>query len=136
MVGADRGIDQLISHQIRQFFAVIIGDDFQHQINRGGAACGGDAVAINHKDRFCQGDVFEFFGKAVLVFPMDRGAFAVQQPRLGQSIACGAQPAHNRTAPRLAPQPVENALRCGGLHINPAAQHDCVFAGQLFEIHI
>jgi hypothetical protein len=103
LVGADRGVDQLIGDEVGQVLAMVVGDDLEHQVDRRRAARGGDPVAVDHEDRLRQGHVLEFLGETVLVLPVDRRALAVQQPRLGQRVARRAEPAHHRALARLAP---------------------------------
>ena len=86
LVGANGGIDELIGHCIGQILAVILRNQFQHEINRRGATGGGNTVAINDENRFRQFNFFELFNEAVLIFPMDRGAFTIKKPRFCQSI--------------------------------------------------
>ena len=136
LVGADRGVDQLIGDQIGQLLAMIGGDDFQHQVDRGRATCRCDPVAINHKDRLGQSDILKFFGEAVLVFPMDRGAFAIQKTGLGERVARGAQPADDWPFARFPAEPVQEPLIRRPLHVNATTEQNDVIAPNLFEIVI
>ena len=97
LVRADRGIDQLVGHRIGELFPVIFGDELQHQVDGGRATCRRHPVAVDDEDRLCQLYFEEFFGKAVLVLPVDGRALAIEKARLGQRIASRAKPAHHGT---------------------------------------
>ena len=115
---------------------MFVGDEFQHQIDRGGATCGRHPVAVYHEDRFRQLDLVEFLQEAVLVFPMDGGLLAIKQPGLGHGIGRRAQPADRAALARLAAQPVEQAFGRGLRHIHAAAQDDRLVAGDLVQFAI
>jgi len=136
LVGADRRIDQLVGHGIRQIGAMIVGDQLQHQVDRGRAAGGGDPVAVYHEDGLRESHLLEVLGETVLVLPVDGRAPPVEQPRPGERVSGRAKPAHHGAAPRLAPQPVHDLARGRGLHVEAAADEDRVLARHLVEAHV
>ena len=108
LIGADRRIDHLVGHGIGQFFAVILGNDRQHHINRRSAARCGDARAVDNENRFGQIDLGKFFKEAVLILPMDRCLAPIQQTRLGQSKGGCTQPRDCHALACFAPQPIQD----------------------------
>ena len=133
LISSDRGINQLIGHRIGQIFPAVIGDELQHQVNRRRSPRSGHAVAIDHKDRFGQFNLVEFFGKAVRVFPVDRGLLIVQQPGARQRVGRRAKPTHRQPFARFATYPAQQLFGGGVLHVNSAANHDRVIAVQLVQ---
>ena len=113
---------------------MVIGNEFDHEVKRCSAASRCDPVPINDKHRFGKHDIFEFFGKAVLVFPMDRGFFAVEQTRFGHRKSSRTKPCNCDPAPCFAAQPVQNAFCRGFLHIDTTTQHNCVVTVQFYQI--
>ncbi len=108
----------------------------QHQVDRRGAACRRHPVAIDDEDRLGQRDLLEFLAEAVLVFPVDRRALAVQQSGHRQRMCGSAEPADDRAPTRLAAQPVDDLLGRGARHVDAAAHHDRVIAGRLGQVAV
>ena len=136
LIGADRGIDELVGDGVGDLFAVILGDDLQHHVDRGGAAGGGHAVAIHDENRFRQLHLLELLKEAVLVFPVDGCTLAIEKAGLGDRVGAGAEPADGCAAPRLAPQPVEDRLGGRLLNVDAAADKHGVLALDLAEAHV
>ena len=66
-------------------------DQVQHQVQRRDAAGAGEAVAVDAEELVAQLDARKFLAQRREVLPVDGGAVVIQQPRLGERIAAGAQ---------------------------------------------
>ena len=136
LVRADGAIDQLVGNGICQILAQIVGNQLEHQIDRGCPARCRHPVAVHHKDRFRQGDVLEVFAETILIFPVDRGFLPVQQSGLGQRKGGRAQTADHHALAGLPAQPSQQLLGRRRLHVDAAAHYKRVVAAQIVQIAV
>jgi hypothetical protein len=76
---ADPVADELLGNVCGQPFAVLVHDQVQEQIQRGGAARARAAVAIDLEQLRGNDDIGEFFAQTGHVFPVNGAPVTIQQ---------------------------------------------------------
>jgi len=91
---------------------MIIGDDFQHQVNGRCPTGRRHPATVYDEDRFCQFDFCKFFAETILIFPVNCGPSAIKDTCFCHCVGSRTQPAHGKTFARFTSHPIENPFGC------------------------
>ena len=98
----------------------------QHQIQRRDPARAGEAVAVDAEELVAEVDTRKLLAQRREIFPVNRRAVAIQESRLGERIAAGAQGTEGHPPLGAAFERREELRRHTGLHIDAPAHEENV----------
>ena len=133
IVFADMLMDDRFGDLAGQLMAMLDGDQTEHHVDGRGAAGTCEAVAVDLEQPRGDLDVGEAFGERRQVFPVDGATVAVEEARLRQDVATGADRADVGAAARHAAEPGEHRLVVEAVGVNTAADHHRRHVGCLFQ---
>ena len=103
---ADAAEHELFGDLDRQFGAVGLGDQVEHQVDGGRTAGAGDAAAIDLEQLLGHGELWIRFLEGVDGFPVQGQAVAVEQAGFGEDAGAGVDGAEGHAVVVEAAQPV------------------------------
>src|ERR1700733_2528123 len=125
--------DELLGDQLRDLRAESRLDRVQPQTERCNTARAGEAVTVDGEELVAQTDARELLAQRREVLPVDGRAVLVQQPRLRQGVAAGAQRAEGDAPLGEAAQRRHDARGNRLLHVDAPADEQDVHRAELLE---